>query len=78
MIFCTFYVVQLTRSSSDYPRFLLLQFINSFVSGNGGEEFLQRAQNFTVGELLPAKINFIMNAYNNSEGIAKVNCKESC
>ncbi|XP_023321023.1 uncharacterized protein LOC111695815 [Eurytemora carolleeae] len=48
------------------------QFINSFVSGSGGEELLLRAQDFTVGELLPAKINFIMNAYNNSEGIAKI------
>ena len=48
------------------------QFISSFVSGAGTEDLLARAQNFTVGELLPAKINFVMNAFNNSEAIAKV------
>jgi hypothetical protein len=29
-------------------------------------------QNFTLDELIPAKINFVMNAFNNSEAIAKV------
>jgi hypothetical protein len=29
-------------------------------------------QNFTVDELIPAKISFVMNAFNNSEAIARV------
>ena len=32
-------------------------------------------QNFTVDELIPAKIGFVMNAFNNSEAIARVGFK---
>ena len=34
-------------------------------------------QNFTLDELIPAKINFVMNAFNNSEAIARVSLTNS-
>ena len=56
-----------------YTLTVVFQFINSFVSGyNNGEDFIKRAQNFTVAELIPYKVKIILNAYNHSEDIAKV------
>ena len=42
------------------------------MTGDGSEEFLKKAQNFTVAELIPYKVKIILNAYNHSEEIARV------